>query len=119
MIILPLNTGLYTEAATPAGRSRTAPLPDKSQNKTILTHVTVGCGRPGRAQWRRRRLVPDFEEAVPGSCADRHAVLGDAQTADPIVVAGQHAWSGDGDRSDRVTGRWGHYRFKTRSDRIT
>ena len=34
-------------------------------------------------------LVPDFEEAVPGPCADRHAVFRHAQAAHAVVVAGQ------------------------------
>lgn len=37
-------------------------------------------------------LVPDFEEAVPGSCADSHPVLRDAQTANTIIVARKHSW---------------------------
>lgn len=37
-------------------------------------------------------LVPDFEEAVPGPGADGHAVLGDAEAAHAVVVAGEHAW---------------------------
>ena len=50
-------------------------------------------------------LVPDLEEAVPGAGADRHAVLGDAQTADPVVVAGQHSCGGRvGRRSGRRQG---------------
>ena len=35
-------------------------------------------------------LVPYLEEGVPGSSADRHTVLGDAQTGNSVVVAGQH-----------------------------
>ncbi len=34
-------------------------------------------------------LVPDFEEAVPGPCADRHAVFRHAQAAHAVVVAGE------------------------------
>ena len=36
-------------------------------------------------------LVPDFKERIPGSGADGHAVLGDAQTRHPVVVSGQDA----------------------------
>lgn len=36
--------------------------------------------------------VPQFEDAVPGSCADAHTVLRDAGAAHPVVVAGQHTW---------------------------
>ena len=49
------------------------------------------------------RLVPDLEEAVPGAGADSHAVLGHAQTADPIVVTGQHA-CGNRQKSVRTAG---------------
>ena len=35
-------------------------------------------------------LVPYLEEGVPGSSADRHTVLGDAQTGNSVVVPGQH-----------------------------
>jgi len=38
-------------------------------------------------------LVPNLEEAVPAPGADRHAVLGDAQAGDAVVVARQHACS--------------------------
>lgn len=34
-------------------------------------------------------LVPDLEEAVPGSGGDRHAVLGDPQAAHAVVVSSQ------------------------------
>jgi hypothetical protein len=37
------------------------------------------------------RLVPYFEEGVPATGADRHAVLRDAEAGDPVVVARQHA----------------------------
>lgn len=40
----------------------------------------------------RPASVPQFEEAVPGSCADAHAVLGDAGAAHPVVMARQYAW---------------------------
>lgn len=36
--------------------------------------------------------VPQFEETVPGSCADAHPVFGDAGAAHPVVVAGENAW---------------------------
>ena len=35
-------------------------------------------------------LVPYLEEGVPGSSADRHTVLGDAQTGNSVVVPSQH-----------------------------
>lgn len=41
---------------------------------------------------RGNASVPQFEEAVPGSCADAHAILGDAGAAHPVVVAGEHTW---------------------------
>jgi len=34
--------------------------------------------------------VPDFKEAVPGSCAYGHAILGDAKAADAIVMASEN-----------------------------
>jgi hypothetical protein len=37
--------------------------------------------------------VPDFKEAVPGSCAHGHAILGDAKAADSIVVTGKNTWN--------------------------
>lgn len=40
----------------------------------------------------RDASVPQFEEAVPGACADTHTVTGDAGAAHPVVVAGQHTW---------------------------
>lgn len=40
---------------------------------------------------RRPFLVPDFEEAIPGPCADGHPVLGHSQAADAVVVAGKHS----------------------------
>lgn len=36
--------------------------------------------------------VPQFEETVPGSCADAHPVIGDAGAAHPVVVAGENTW---------------------------
>ena len=41
---------------------------------------------------RRDASVPQFEETVPGSCADAHTVLRNAGAAHPVVVAGQHTW---------------------------
>lgn len=41
---------------------------------------------------RRDASVPQFEEAVPGSCADAHTVIGDAGAAHPVVMTGQHTW---------------------------
>lgn len=35
-------------------------------------------------------LIPNLQEAIPASCAHRHAVFGDSQAADAVVVAGQH-----------------------------
>ena len=37
-------------------------------------------------------LVPYLEEGVPGSSADRHTVLGDAQTGNSVVVSSQYTW---------------------------
>lgn len=37
--------------------------------------------------------VPDLEEAVPRTCATRHAIGGHADAAHPVVMAGQHSWS--------------------------
>ena len=37
-------------------------------------------------------LVPYFQEAVPGSGAHGHAVLGHAKAAHTVVVAGQNTW---------------------------
>ena len=41
-------------------------------------------------------LVPYLEEGVPGAGADRHAVLRDAETRHPVVVARQHSCGGYG-----------------------
>lgn len=35
-------------------------------------------------------LVPYLEEGVPGSSADRHTILGDAQTGNSVVVPSQY-----------------------------
>ena len=38
-------------------------------------------------------LVPDFQERVPGACADCHSVLGYSKTRHSVVMASQHAYS--------------------------
>lgn len=38
-----------------------------------------------------RELVPNFEERVPGSCSDGHAIFGDADAADAVLVSGQNS----------------------------
>lgn len=36
--------------------------------------------------------VPQFEEAVPGSCADAQSICRDAGAAHPVVMAREHTW---------------------------
>ena len=38
-------------------------------------------------------LVPDFQERVPGACADCHSVLGYSKTRNSVVMASQNAYS--------------------------
>lgn len=46
---------------------------------------------PRRGGEQQASSVPDLEEAVPGACGHGHAVVGHAQAAHAVVMAGQHA----------------------------
>ncbi len=56
-----------------------------------MAFLEVSAISGGRGGGEHLALVPDFEEAVPGSGADRHAVLCHAQAAHAVVVAGEDA----------------------------
>jgi len=56
-----------------------------------LCRADIDCSLSAR--WRGTASVPYLEEAVPGSCAARHAVWIHANAAHSVVVTSQHAWT--------------------------
>lgn len=67
----------------------------------------------------RDTSVPQFEEAVPGSCADAHTVFWDAGTAHPVVMAGQYTWRKWGEQRRHYSKERNERKGKEHTDRKT
>ena len=70
-----------------------------SLNSTMKETTKQLCIKSSRCSSRPRSrlmqivdlfLVPDLEKAVPRPGAHCHAIIGDAQTTDPVVMSSQH-----------------------------